>query len=121
MKRLDEVPAYKIAAPLGDYIWNIVIEWDIFLKKTIGDQLVRVIDSIAANIAEEYGRHFKRDKIKFFYYARGSVVEADFWVKKAYLRGLITKEQWDHVMDGLRKLPREINYLIKITDKNLKI
>ena len=92
MKRLDDIPAYKIAAPLGDYVWNIVIEWDIFLKKTIGGQLVRVIDSVAANIAEGYGRHFKRDKIKFFYYARGSVVEATFWVKRAYLRGSDNRE-----------------------------
>jgi four helix bundle protein len=38
-----------------------VIKWDYFLKDTIGKQLVKAADSVAANLSEGFGRyHFKR-------------------------------------------------------------
>lgn len=38
-------------------------------------QLRRAALSISANIAEAYGRNHTLDKIKFYYYSRGSVSE----------------------------------------------
>jgi four helix bundle protein len=44
---------------LGEDVWALVIKWDYFSKDTIGKQLVRAVDSIAANLSEGYGRfHF---------------------------------------------------------------
>lgn len=118
-KPLEEIPAYKIAEPLGDYVWEVVSGWHILAQKTIGEQLIRVTDSIAANIAEAYGRYFKKDKIKFFIYARGSVREAIHWVKKAEKRNLLTPEEAQYLLRELKKLPKELNYLIKMTNRNL--
>lgn len=69
MKSLLDIPAYVISNELSDDIWNKVAKWEYFPRKTIGSQYVRAIDSTAANIAEGHGRHFKKDKVKFFYYA----------------------------------------------------
>lgn len=119
--RLENIPAYKTASELSDYVWNIVVKWDYFAKKTVGGQFVESTDSNAANIAEGFGRYHKRDKIKFFHNARGSTFESAHWCKKAFKRKLLSKEEHDHILGKLRKLPKEINYLIKITAVNLKI
>ncbi|MBU4369313.1 four helix bundle protein [Patescibacteria group bacterium] len=118
--KLEDITAYQIASILGDYVWEIVSKWDIFAKKTIGSQFIRAIDSVAANIAEGFGRFHKKDKQKFYYNARGSLYESAHWCKKAYKRKLLTKKENEYIMERLRKLPKDINILIKLTG-NLNI
>ncbi len=118
--KLDDIIAYQIASDLGDYVWKIASKWDIFAKKTIGSQFVDSMDSVAANIAEGFGRFHKKDKQKFYYNARGSAYESAHWCRKCYQRALLTKEENEYIIEGLRKLPKEINTLIKLTG-NLKI
>jgi len=119
--KLDDINAYKIASELSDLVWDIVIKWEWFAKKTIGAQLVEAMDSVAANIAEGFGRFHKKDKQKFYYNARGSIYESAYWCKKAHKRNLIPQEEYSHIMEELRKLPKEINFLIKITEIKLTI
>ncbi len=118
--KLEDITAYRIVSELGDYVWEIVSKWDWFSKRTLGSQFVDATDSIAGNIAEGFGSYHKKDKQKFYYNARGSVYESAQWCKKSYRRKLVTKEENEYIMDGIRKLPKEINTLIKITG-NLKI
>jgi four helix bundle protein len=120
MIQAEKITAYQISSSLSDKVWLIVIKWQILAQKTIGEQLIRSTDSIAANIIEAEGRYFKKDKIKFYYQARGSVYESAHWVEKAFIRMLILKSDYEEIMTELRKLPREINYLISNTSKNLK-
>ncbi|MBI5621229.1 four helix bundle protein [Candidatus Gottesmanbacteria bacterium] len=119
--KLEDISAYKIASELSDYVWEIVIKWEWFAKKTLGSQWTDAIDSIAANIAEGFGRFHKKDKQKFYYNARGSVYESAHWTKKALKRDLISQEEFNQIMDQLRQLPREINSLIKYTENKLTI
>ncbi|MCP5063140.1 MAG: four helix bundle protein [Ignavibacteriae bacterium] len=49
--KLNDIEAYKTAFNLSNYVWDIVIKWDYFEKKTVGDQFVRAVDSVSANIA----------------------------------------------------------------------
>lgn len=121
MVKLEDIVAYKIASQLSDYVWEIVIKWEWFPKKTIGGQFTEAIDSIAANMAEGFGRYHKKDKIKFYYNSRASVFESSFWCKKAFIRKLLSEEQYNYIIEELRKLPKEINYQIKVTNTNLKI
>ncbi len=118
--KLEDIKAYMIATNLSDYIWKIVTEWEWFNKRTLGTQYVDSTDSISANIAEGFGRYHKKDKQKFYYNARGSVYESAHWTKKAYGRKLITEKEKDHILEELRKLPKEINFLIKITEEKLE-
>jgi len=119
--KLRDITAYKIASELSDYIWNLILEWEWFSRKTIGCQWVESTDSIAANLAEGFGRFHKKDKQKFYYNSRGSVYESAHWCKKATIRKLISKEEENHIMEELRKLPKEINSLIKYTEEKLTI
>lgn len=118
---IEEITAYKIASELSDDIWKLVSKWDWLAKTTLGTQFIRAIDSIPANIAEGYGRYHKKDKIKFYYNARGSVFESAHWCKKASTRKLVSNEEGERILEVLRQLPREINSLISYTEKKLAI
>lgn len=93
----------------------------LFFKDTVGKQFVRSIDSISANIAEGFGRYSKKDKIKFYRYARGSAYECLDWLEKIKIRELIKNEQYDYIFKILKSLPKEINYLISYTNSKLTI
>jgi four helix bundle protein len=117
--QLNDVQPYKTALKLSNYVWEIVIRWDYFAKDTVGKQFVKAVDSISANIAEGFGRYFKKDKINFYRYSNGSVKESFDWNEKAKIRNLINKDDYQHILGELQKLPKEINQLIKITNNKL--
>ncbi len=119
--KLNDIEAYKLAFNLSNKVWDIVILWDIFHKKTIGDQFVRSVDSISANIAEGFGRYGKKDKIRFYRISFGSMMEALDWNQKAKIRGLLSEEEYKYIYDRLQKLPKAINSLIKYTNEKLKV
>ncbi|MBI2598728.1 four helix bundle protein [Candidatus Curtissbacteria bacterium] len=87
--QLNDIDCYKRSLALSNYVWNLVITWDQFAKKTVGEQFVRATDSISANIAEGFGRYGKKDKIKFYYYSFGSLKESLDWNEKSKIRKLL--------------------------------
>lgn len=117
--KLNDIKAYKMAFHLSNYVWDIVIGWDYFARDTIGKQFVKSADSISANIAEGFGRFYKKDKILFYRYAYGSLIESKDWNQKAKVRKLITEEQYNYIFGELEKLPKELNSLIKYTNQKL--
>jgi len=116
---LNDINAYKISFGLSNYIWAIVIKWSYFEKDTVGKQFARAADSISANIAEGFGRHEYKDKIKFYKYSRGSTFESLDWLLKSKYRKLIKENEYEYIFKILRALPKEINYLIKYTREKL--
>ena len=118
---INDISAYKIAFELSNYVWDIVVKWDNFAKYTVGKQFTEAVDSVSANIAEGFGRYFKKDKINFYRYGKGSVSESTDWNNKSILRSLLTQDQYTHIKQQLDILPKEINNLIKFTDQKLKI
>ena len=112
IKTLEDFKAYNLAMETGEQVWNIVKGWSFFEKDTVGKQLVRAVDSIAANLSEGLGRyHFKEAK-NFAYYSRGSLFETKTWVAKASKRGLISEEQSAGLHESLESLGRMINRYI---------
>jgi len=87
----------------------------------MGNQLVRSIDSISANIAEGFGRYTKKDKIKFYRYSFGSTMESLDWIQKCKSRSLITNDEYDYIIKKLKNLPKEVNHLISYTNFKLKL
>jgi four helix bundle protein len=78
------------------------------------------VDSIAGNIAEGFGRFHKKDKQKFYYNARGSVMESIHWVQRATTRKLLSEKEHASILEKLEGLPREINYQIRLTEEKLR-
>jgi four helix bundle protein len=117
---LDRIEAYVHAYTLGNEIWEMVSKWEKFERWTIGVQITKSADSMSANIAEGYGRFHKKEKIHFYRYSAGSVMETKDWLLKAKDRRLITPEQADHLIAEIEKLPKLINRLIQYTNQKLK-
>jgi four helix bundle protein len=90
---LKDLEVYRLGRELSRIAWEIYEKLDWQVKKIIGDQFITSADSFGANIAEGYGRYHYLDKIKFFYNARGSLVESIHWVEVMGERNQITKDQ----------------------------
>ncbi|MGB3589380.1 MAG: four helix bundle protein [Tunicatimonas sp.] len=119
--QLNDIDAYRVAFRLSNLVWEEVTRWDYFAKDTVGKQFVRAIDSESANIAEGFGRYGKKDKIKFYRYANGSLKECLDWNEKAKIRKLVSHSIYKNIFTELQQLPLLINQLIKYTNLTLKI
>jgi four helix bundle protein len=92
--KLEELKVYALSMELGEDIWKIVQTWNYFEKDTVGRQLVKAADSIAANLSEGFGRYHYRESIHFGYYSRGSLFETRTWLTKANKRQLISDNEF---------------------------
>ncbi|MDL2123988.1 MAG: four helix bundle protein [Deltaproteobacteria bacterium] len=50
MKRVYELDVYKLAEALSDIVWHDFDKWNKKVQNTVGYQIIRSSDSIAANI-----------------------------------------------------------------------
>ena len=110
---LKDLEIYKLAEQLSDIIWDIVLKWDYFPKVTVGKQMVESADSIAANIAEGYGRYHYRENKNFCYYARGSLEETKVWLRKSIRRSLLNLSEHQDLSEIVDILPKQLNAYIK--------
>ena len=115
--RLEELQVYQLAMNIAEEIWNIVIRWDYFAKDTIGKQLVKAADSMAANLSEGYGRFFYKENKQFCYYSRGSLFETKTWLIKTHNRKLIKDEEFDNFMKDLDTIGIKLNNYINSLGK----
>jgi len=117
--RLEDLEIYNLSQIFGEQIWELVISWDYLAKDTIGKQLIRSADSIAANISEGFGRfHYKENK-NFCYFSRGSILETKTWLQKAKSRKLIEEEHYELLMKQLEVIHLKLNAYIKFIGKNI--
>lgn len=110
---LEDLEIYQLALEIGEDVWKIVDKWEYFAKKTVGGQFVEAADSIAANIAEGYGRFFYKDRKQFCYYSRGSMMETKTWALKSSKRNLMTAKEHDDLLEKLKTLHHKLNTYIK--------
>jgi len=107
--KLEDLRVYSISMEIGEDIWNIVTKWDYFSKDTLGKQLVRAADSVAANLSEGFGRYHFRDTKNFGYYSRGSLFETKTWLTKAHSRNLISDEEFARLIATINDVGIKIN------------
>jgi len=107
--QLNDIDAYRVAFHLSNFVWEEVVRWDHFARDTIGKQFVRAVDSVSADIAEGFGRYHKKDKIKFYRYASGSLKECLDWNEKAKIRNLVDQITYEKIFTELGLLPKLIN------------
>ena len=105
----EKLQVYKLAEDLSDGIWDIVLKWDYLDKDTVGKQMIRSADSIGANIPEGTGRGTLEDNRRFIRMARGSLYETQHWLRRAYKRGLLTKQQIALLKPIINELSPKLN------------
>jgi four helix bundle protein len=113
IRDLEDFNTYNFAMELGEEVLGIVIKWNYFEKDTIGKQLVKAVDSIAANLSEGLGRYHYKEAKNFSFCARGSLFETQTWITKAYNRKLMEEKQFVKIKTDLDIVGRMINKYIK--------
>jgi four helix bundle protein len=116
--KMEELEVLKRSMKMGESVWNIIKTWGYFEKDTIGKQFTRSVDSVAANIAEGYGRYHYRESKHFLYYSRGSLYESRIWLKKANNRGLINDTDFRILSDEMNTIGIKLNKYINAIGKN---
>ena len=111
--RLEDLQIYQMAMKLGDDVWQIVCEWSYFDKDAFGKQFLRAADSVAANLAEGFGRYHLKENLNFCYYSRGSLKETQTWLTKARNRNLLLKEKFEELTQLCNSLSIKLNNYIK--------
>ena len=117
---LQDLQIYQEAMGIGDSVWKLVDEFSKFAQNTIGYQFTRAADSIAANIAEGYGRFHYKENRTFCYYSRGSLRESECWLTKSVKRGLIEREAGKELFGRMVTLRKRLNAYIKTIDKSIQ-
>jgi len=110
---IEEKRVYIRAEWVADTVWDTVVVWEDFAKRSTGLQLVRAADSIGANIAEAGGRFHPNDVKNFLLYSRGSLRETKFFLRRALKRRLISLEQFQQFDMELENLSKELNGQIR--------
>ena len=116
---LEDLEIYSMSLKIGQDIWLIVVKWDYFAKDTVGKQLIRSADSIAANISEGYNRFHFSDEKRFLFYARGSLSETITFIKIAHSRQLISDQNYTDLINQLDILGKKLNGFINSINRKL--
>jgi len=109
----ENLRVYQLSEQLADEIWRIVRTWDALSRDTVGKQIVRAVDSIGANIAEGSGRGSFPDNRRFVRIARGSLYETRHWLRRAFLRNLLTEAQTEALKRHVTSLGPQLNAYLK--------
>jgi four helix bundle protein len=78
-------------------------------------QVIRSADSIAANLAEGFGRFSAPNRKKFYLYSRGSFEETKCWLRKAIRRKLIHENDEKSIIEIITELGPKLNAFISKT------
>lgn len=105
----ENLRVYQLSEQLADTIWEIVLQWNALARDTVGKQLVRAVDSVGANIAEGTGRGTYVDNRRFVKIARGSLNETKHWLRRAFMRNLLSARQVNKVRPIIDELAPKLN------------
>ncbi|MFA7256552.1 MAG: four helix bundle protein [Kiritimatiellales bacterium] len=115
MKEVYGLDVYQLAEKLSDMVWYEYDNWSAKAQHTIGYQVIRSSDSIAANLAEGYGRFTPADRKLFYRYARGSFEETKAWLRKALRRKVIAPQKSNEFKTVIDELGPKLNAFIRST------
>ena len=115
----EKLQVYQLSEKLADNVWNIVIAWDSFAKDTVGKQIVRAADSIGANIAEGSGRGSLQDNRRLVRMARGSLYETIHWLRRSYMRKLLSQSEVKKLRLLVEELTPKLNAFLRSVDRRV--
>ena len=116
----EKLQVYQLSEKIADSIWNVVIAWDWFARDTVGKQIVRAADSIGANIAEGSGRGSLQDNRRFVRIARGSLYENIHWLRRSYIRKLLSQAEVKNLRALIEELSPKLNAFLRSIDQRAR-
>lgn len=120
---MQEAAQYKTYKNLIVYQKAKLLSLDLinyFSEKRIGrihefvvSQLLRSATSIGANIAEGYGRHYRKNYRQFISIARGSSYETDYWLEILSGAKLLRQADADNFLDRNVEITKMLTVMMK--------
>ena len=110
--RFEELEVYQMAMDMAEKAWDLIRDWDYFARDTIGKQVMKSADSVAANLIEGFGRYFYKENKQFCYYSRGSLYETKTWLTKAFKRKLFTEDEYSIFLKDIEIIGVKLNNYI---------
>jgi len=117
---IEQLDVFALYEEVASWAWDSVDGWDLFSKRTIGEQLVRAIDSVNANLVEGDGRYTTNDSLRFFIIARGSARESRLWINRAIERKLVDSSAGTAAVSKIERATKLLNQLIDFRRKALQ-
>ena len=116
----EKLQVYQLSEKIADSIWNVVTTWTPLARDTVGKQIIRAADSIGANIAEGSGRGSLVDNRRFVRMARGSLYETLHWLRRSYMRKLLSQSEVKRLRTLVQELSPKLNAFLRSVDERAK-
>ncbi len=117
VSRYEDLQIYQISVEIAVEVYKLTKKFPREETYGITDQLKRAVTSIGANIAEGFGRFHFKDKLVFFYNARGSLFEVKHFLEISCRIGYITEEEKNSLFIKLNNLSVKLNNFISSIGK----
>ena len=112
IQKLEDLEIYNIALDLADWVYDVLEEFPDYEKYNVIDQLRRSSSSVAANIAEGFGRYYYKENRLFCRRARGSLLEVKHWFIFSLRRDYIQQDKYDYFEKVYRNISVKLsNYI----------
>jgi len=108
-----EMPVWQKANFVVETVYALCLKLPKSEDYALSSQLKRAALSITANIAEGFGRNHSKDKINFYYYARGSVFEVRSHLIVGKNLQFFTPDDINLLQDICKEIIEGLNKIIK--------
>ena len=120
-KTYKELDVWKKARAFVKEIYVITKDFPNEEKYGLMSQMRRCAVSIPSNIAEGYGRQFKKETVQFLHISRGSLYELETQMYIAYDLSFISEEKLNKLLADLEECRRLLSGLINYFEKNISL
>ncbi len=112
-KSFKEMPVWQEAMEIAVEIYYFTEKLPREEDYSLTSQIRRAAVSISANIAEAFGRQHSKDKINFYYFARGSGMETMSHLEYGYRVKYFSDREVSDINKKLEALNSNLNKIIK--------
>lgn len=118
IQTFEQLIAWQKAQDLAVLIYKVTKELPSDERYALIDQMRRAVNSVAANIAEGFGRRTYKDKIQFYTIAYSSLLEVKNYLYLAERLGYVTNLSRDSYIDSVIDVQKLINALMRSVKHN---
>ncbi len=113
IQNFTDLNAWKQSHALSLLVYKLTEEFPARETYSLTDQMRRCAVSVSSNIAEGFSRHSKKEKIQFYYVAKGSLTELQNQLFLARDIGYTDTETFDDLYGDSNTVGKLISGLIR--------
>lgn len=107
------MPVWQLALEIVEHVYALTQRLPKSEDYGLSGQLRRAALSISGNIAEGFGRSHKKEKMSFYYYARGSAFEVRSHLMSGFRVGYFMEGEIAPISEKAKRVVEELNRIIK--------